>query len=74
MNNILRNGALLPTCQEARCLYISPGSEKNILNIYFGVRRIATRWIPNLLTDDQKRDDVSIARNLLKMHLKFNQK
>ena len=38
------------------------------------VRKISARWIPHILTDDQKQVQVQTAKQLLKMFPKFNQR
>ena len=43
---------------------------KNILNL----RKISARWVPHLLTDGQKRQNVKIAKQLLKIVPKYHEK
>ena len=45
-----------------------------ILKRILKVRKISARWIPHILTDDQKRVRVQTAKQLLKMFPKFNQR
>ena len=43
---------------------------KNILN----VRKISARWVSHLLTDGQKKQRVKIAKQLLKIFPKYDEK
>ena len=43
---------------------------KNILN----VRKISARWVPHLLSDGQKKQRVKIAKQLLKIFPKYDEK
>ena len=43
-----------------------------ILKKILKVRRLTARWIPHLLTDEQKRQRVKTARELLKRYPKFD--
>ena len=45
-----------------------------ILKKHLKVRKINARWIPNLLTDEQKKTRVTMAKRLLKMYPKYSKK
>lgn len=74
VQNILKKDARLTTRQIAKAVGISTGSAFKILKRDLKVRRIAARWIPHLLNEDQKRQRVSTARKLLKLYPKFSQR
>ena len=56
----------------ARYVGISVGPAHIILKKILKVRRLTARWIPHLLTDEQKHQRVETARELLKRYPKFN--
>lgn len=74
VNALLQTDARITTREVARRLGISTGSAFKILKKKLGVSRIAARWIPHLLTDDQKTARVSIACKLLKLYPEFQQR
>ena len=43
-----------------------------ILKKYLKVRKISAKWVPHLLTDEQKRQHVKVARKLLQMFPKYD--
>ena len=45
-----------------------------ILKKHLKVRKISARWVPNLLTDKQKRQRVKVAKKLLQMFPKYDKK
>ena len=45
-----------------------------ILKKHLKVRKINARWIPHLLTDEQKKTRVTMAKRLLKMYPKYSKK
>ena len=45
-----------------------------ILKKHLKVRKISARWVPHLLTDEQKRQQVKVAKNLLQMFPKYDKK
>ena len=45
-----------------------------ILKKHLKVRKINARWIPHLLTDEQKKTRVAMAKKLLKMCPKYSKK
>lgn len=48
-------------------LKISIGSIFNIIHDHLGMRKVSARWVPRMLTDEQKRDRVRISRRCLKL-------
>ena len=59
------------TCEElAREVGVSRGSAHTILTSDLNMRRIAARWVPHCLSDDQKTDRMDIAKTLLKKYIK----
>ena len=45
-----------------------------ILKKHLKVRKISARWVPHLLTDEQKRQRVKVAKKLLRMFPKYDKK
>ena len=45
-----------------------------ILKKHLKVRKISARWVPHLLTDEQKRPWVKVAKKLLQMFTKYDKK
>jgi histone-lysine N-methyltransferase SETMAR len=45
-----------------------------ILKKHLKVRNISARWVPHLLTDEQKWQRVKVAKNLLQMFSKYDPK
>ena len=45
-----------------------------ILKKHLKVRKISARWVPHLLTDEQKKQRVKVAKKLLQMFLKYDKK
>jgi histone-lysine N-methyltransferase SETMAR len=45
-----------------------------ILKKHFKVRKISARWVPHLLTDEQKRQRVKVGKKLLQMFSKYDKK
>jgi histone-lysine N-methyltransferase SETMAR len=44
------------------------------LKKHLKVRKISARWVPHLLTDEQKRQRVKVAKKLLQMFPKYDKK
>ena len=44
------------------------------LKEHLKVRKISTRWVPHLLTDEQKRQRVKVAKKLLQVYPKYDKK
>lgn len=58
----------------AKAVGISLSRVHFILKRILKVRKISARWIPHILTDDQKKVRVQTAKRLLKMFPNFNQR
>ena len=52
----------------ASCTGISEGSVQTILKKRLGLRKVCARWIPHLLTEEQKTKCLKCARELLKTY------
>ena len=58
----------------ARKVGISLSTVHFILKKHLKVRKISARWVPHLLTDEQKRQRVKVAKKLLQMFPKYDKK
>lgn len=58
----------------ARKVGISLATVHFILKKHLKVRKISARWVPHLLTDEQKRKQVQVSRKLLQMFPKYDKK
>ena len=58
----------------ARKVGISLSTVHLILKKHLKVRKISVRWVPHLLTDEQKRQRVKVAKKLLQMFPKYDKK
>ena len=58
----------------ARKVGISLSTVLLILKKHLKVRKISARWVPHLLTDEQKRQRVKVAKKLLQMFPKYDKK
>ena len=58
----------------ARKVGISLSMVHLILKKHLKVRKISARWVPHLLTDEQKRQRVKVAKKLLQMFPKYDKK
>ena len=58
----------------ARKVGISLSTVHLILKKHFKVRKKSARWVPHLLTDEQKRQQVKEAKKLLHMFPKYDKK
>jgi predicted transcriptional regulator len=58
----------------ARKLGISLSTVHFILKKHLKVRKISVGWVPHLLTDEQKRQLVKVAKTLLQMFQKYDKK
>ena len=56
----------------ARKVGISLSMVHLILKKHLKVRKISARWVPHLLTDEQKRQRVKVAKKLLQMFPKYD--
>ena len=61
-------------CDIARKVGVSLSTVHLILKKHLKVRKISARWVPNLLTDEQKRQQVKVAIKLLQMFPKYDKK
>ena len=52
----------------ARCTGISEGSVQTILKKRLNLRKVFARWVPHLLTEEQKTQRLKCARGLLKTY------
>ena len=52
----------------ARCTGISEGSMQTILKKRLDLRNVCARWVPHLLTEEQKTQCLKCARELLKTY------
>ena len=58
----------------ARKIGISLSTVHLILKKHLKDRKISARWVPHLLTDEQKRQRVKVAKKLLQMFPKYDKK
>ena len=52
----------------ANCIGISEGSVQTILKKRLDLRKVCARWVPHLLTKEQKTQNLKCARELLKTY------
>lgn len=74
VSDILDSDARYTSRDIARMTGISEGSARTILKKKLGLRRKVARWIPHLLTPEQKKLRVNTAKKLLKMFPKFDRR
>ena len=72
VTNLVATDARFTTRHIAKCVGISVGAAHTILRRDLKMRRISARWIPHLVTKEQKLARVRIAKQLLKQFLKYN--
>ena len=72
VTNLVAIDARFTTRHMAKCFGISVGAAHTILRCDIKMRRISARWIPYLLTKEQKLARVRIAKQLLKQFPKYN--
>ena len=72
VTNLVATDARFTTRHIAKCVGISVGAAHTILRRDLKMRRISARWIPHLVTKEQKLAWVKIAKQLLKQFLKYN--
>lgn len=72
VKDIIEKDARYTVRDIARMVGISIGSAFTILKKTLKVRRLSARWIPHLLTDEQKQQRVKTARELLKLYPKYD--
>ena len=72
VTNLVATNAKFTTRHIAKCVGISAGAAHTIPTGALKMRRISARWIPHLLTKEQKLARVRIAKQLLKQFPKYN--
>ena len=72
VTNLVATDARFTTRHIAKCVGISVGAAHTILRRDLKMRRISARWIPHLVTKEQKLARVRIAKQLLKQFPKCN--
>ena len=74
IKEIIEGDARFTVCDIARKVDISLSTVHLILKKHLKVRKISARWVPHLLTDEQKRQRVKVAKKLLQMFPKYDKK
>ena len=74
IKEIIEGDARFTVRDIARKVGISLSTVHLILKKHLKVRKIAARWVPHLLTDEQKRQRVKVAKKLLQMFPKSDKK
>ena len=72
VTHLVATDARFTTMHIAKCTGISVGAAHTILRHDLKMRRISARWIPHLITKEQKLAPVRIAKQLLKQFPKYN--
>ena len=72
IKEIIEEDARFTVRDIARKVGISPSMVHLILKKHLKVRNISARWVPHLLTDEQKRQRVKVAKKLLQMFPKYD--
>ena len=67
IKEIIEGDAKFSVCDIARTVGISLSTVQLILNKHLKVLNIFTRWVPHLLTDEQNRQRVKVAKKLLQI-------
>ena len=70
VTNLVATDARFTTRHIAKCVGISEGAAHTILRRDLKMKRICARWIPHLLTKEQKLALVRIAKQLLKLAMR----
>ena len=65
---VVEQDARLSVKDIANCTGISEGSVQTILKKHLDLRKVCARWVPHLLTDEQKTQRLKCARELLKTY------
>ena len=73
IKKIIEGDARFTVRDIARKVGISLSTVHLILK-HLKVRKISAIWVPHLLTDEQKRQQVKVAKKLLQMFLKYDKK
>ena len=74
IKEIIEGDARFTVRDIARKVGISLSKVHLILKKHLKVRKISARWVPHLLTDEQKRQRVKVAKKLLQMFPKYDKK
>ena len=74
IKEIIEGDARFTVRDIARKVGISVSTVHLILKKHLKVRKISARWVPHLLTDEQKRQRVKVAKKLLQMFPKYDKK
>ena len=74
IKEIIEGDAKFKVRDIARKVGISLSTVHLILKKHLKVRKISARWVPHLLTDEQKRQRVKVAKKLLQMFPKYDKK
>ena len=74
VSEILNSDARYTSCAIARMTGISEASTHTILKKNLELTRKKARWIPHILTNEQKTSRVKMAKKLLKLYPKFEWK
>ena len=72
VKTVVEQDARLPVKDIATCTCISEGSVQTILKRHLDLRKICARWVPHLLTEEQKTQCLKCARELLKTYKSCN--
>ena len=72
LTNLVATDAIFTIRHIAKCVGISVAAAHTILRRNLKMRRISARWIPHLVTKEQKLARVRIAKQLLKQFPKYN--
>ena len=65
---VVKQDALLSVKDIASCTGISEGSVQTILKKHLDLRKVCARWVPHLLTEEQKTQRLKCVRELLKTY------
>ena len=74
INEVIEGGARLTVHDIALKVGMSLSTVHLILGEHLKDRKISARWVPHLLTGEQKRQRVKVAINLLQMFPKYDKK
>ena len=74
IKGIIEGDARFTVRDIARKVGISLSTVHLILKKHLNVRKISARWVPHLLTDEQRRQRVKVAEKLLQMFPKYDKK
>ena len=74
IKKIIEGDARFTVCDIARNVGISLSTVHLILKKHLKVRKISARWVPHLLTGEQNRQRVKVAKKLLQMFPKYDKK